>query len=93
MASRNSGSRVVIMAVTGILATIGVGTIYLPFIADRDKVRGLHEEGELDERAKREYEQILRQMNQDTASGGSEQQNTPPPRPSNSMWSRLKRNS
>ena len=98
MAARNSGSRVVLMAVTGTLAAIGVGTIYLPFIADKDKVRGLHEESEMDERSRREYEAMLRQMganNNGVAEGGgapaAEQQ--PPPRQSNSMWSRLKRNS
>ncbi len=32
------------VAVGGMVATIGIGTIYLPFFADRDKMRGLHEE-------------------------------------------------
>lgn len=32
------------MAVAGTVGFVGVGSIYLPFIADRDKLRGLHEE-------------------------------------------------
>mmetsp|Transcript_11659 Transcript_11659/g.22346 ORF Transcript_11659/g.22346 Transcript_11659/m.22346 type:complete len:93 (-) Transcript_11659:100-378(-) len=92
MAGRNSGTRVVVMAVTGTLAAIGVGTIYLPFIADKDKIRGLHEESDVDERSKREYEAMLRQMGQQQG-GGEEVAENPPPRQSNSMWSRLKRSS
>ena len=41
---RSSGSKVVIAAVTATLTAVGIGTIYLPFIADRDKMRGMHEE-------------------------------------------------
>ena len=44
MAARSSGSKVVSIAVAATVAAVGVGTIYLPFIADRDKMRGLHEE-------------------------------------------------
>lgn len=92
--ARNSGSRVVVMAVTGTLAAIGVGTIWLPFIADKDKVRGLHEESELDDRSRREYEAMLRQMQQQGEGGAATPETPPPPaRQSNSMWSRLKRNS
>ena len=42
--ARTSGSRLVATAVAGTVAAVGIGTIYLPFIADRDKMRGLHEE-------------------------------------------------
>jgi flagellar basal body-associated protein FliL len=44
MAARSSGSRVVSIAIAGTVAAVGVGTIYLPFFADKDKLRGLHEE-------------------------------------------------
>lgn len=91
MASRNSGTRVVVMAVTGTLAAIGVGTVYLPFIADKDKVRGLHEESEMDERSKQEYEAMVRQMGAQQAPADKAAEQPPPPRQSNSMWSRLKR--
>ena len=93
MASRNSGSRVVVMAVTGTLAALGIGTIYLPFVADKDKVRGLHEESDLDERSRREYEQMMRQMGGPPPQEAAAEQQQPPPRQSNSMWSRLKRSS
>lgn len=100
--SRNSGSRVVIVMASGIIATLGVGTIWLPFVADKDKVRGLHEEsdGGMDERSRREYEAMLRQMNggpatdAGAAAAAAAQEDAPPPPParqSNSMWSRLKR--
>lgn len=33
------------MAAVGATATaLGIGVVYLPFVADRDKMRGLHEE-------------------------------------------------
>ena len=91
--ARNSGSRVVVMAVTGTLAAIGVGTIWLPFVADKDKVRGLHEESELDDRSRREYEAMVRQMQQGEGGAAPLEMPPPPARQSNSMWSRLKRNS
>jgi len=31
-------------AVGGMATFLGIGVIYLPFVADRDKMRGLHEE-------------------------------------------------
>ena len=43
-AARSSGSKVVIAAVTATLTMVGIGSIYLPFFADRDKIRGMHEE-------------------------------------------------
>ena len=42
--ARSSGSKVVIAAVTATLTMVGIGSIYLPFFADRDKIRGMHEE-------------------------------------------------
>ena len=44
MHARSSGSKLVATAVVGIVGALGIGTIYLPFVADRDKMRGLHEE-------------------------------------------------
>ncbi len=34
------------IAVAMTVTALGVGTIYLPFVADRDKLRGLFEEGD-----------------------------------------------
>lgn len=42
--ARSSGSKLVIGAVAGTLGFVGLSTIYLPFFADRDTIRGLHEE-------------------------------------------------
>jgi hypothetical protein len=43
-ASRSSGSKLVAAAVAGTFTVVGIETIYLPFFADRDAIRGLHEE-------------------------------------------------
>ena len=43
MAARSSGNKVVISAVGAMVAALGIGTAS-PFILDRDKLRGLHEE-------------------------------------------------
>jgi hypothetical protein len=77
------------LAVGGIVAALGVGTIYLPFIADKDRVRGLHEEGDLTPSEKREYEQMLKAMGRELP----EHQQTPAAKKSiptkNSMWKRM----
>lgn len=44
MAHRVSGSKAVFAAVAGTVGAVCIGAIYVPFIADRDKLRGLHEE-------------------------------------------------
>lgn len=43
-AARASGSKLVIAAVTATVTMVGIGSVYLPFFADRDKIRGMHEE-------------------------------------------------
>ena len=60
--SRTDGRKLVALAVTATISAIGIGTIYLPFIADRDKLRGLFEEGEqaMPEGARREIQRILK---------------------------------
>jgi hypothetical protein len=42
--ARSSGSKLVVAAVVGTFSAVGIGTIYLPFFADRDEIRGMHEE-------------------------------------------------
>jgi hypothetical protein len=44
MAARTSGNKIVMAAVGATVSAVGIGTIYLPFVADKDKMRGLHEE-------------------------------------------------
>lgn len=34
----------VVAAVAATFSAVGIGTIYLPFFADRDQIRGMHEE-------------------------------------------------
>lgn len=44
MAHRVSGNKAVVAAVAGTIGAVCIGAIYVPFIADRDKLRGMHEE-------------------------------------------------
>lgn len=98
MAARKSGTAMVTVAVTATLATLGFTAIYLPFVADRDKVRGLHEESDVDPRARREYEEMIRQHNlqqaqqqQQTVQQQAQQQQVSNIPTSNSMWARMNR--
>lgn len=84
-AVRRSGSAMVAVAVAATVTAVGVGTIYLPFIADKDHIRGLHEEGEISAADRREYERVLSQIG-----GQNPSPNRKPSRPmSNSMWQRM----
>ena len=92
MASRNSGSKVVVAAVSLTVAALGVGTVYLPFIADKDRIRGMDEEGEMYNSERREYERALQQMAEQAGKGrphvaGAPAGNSMPT--SNSMWARM----
>lgn len=62
MARGQSGKQLVTFAVAATIGAIGIGTIYLPFMADRDKLRGLFEEGEeaIPEGARREIRDIMK---------------------------------
>ena len=59
MAHKADGRRVVAAAVTGITAMIGVSVIWLPFMSDRDKLRGMAEDENMTEE---ERFQMMRQM-------------------------------
>jgi hypothetical protein len=50
------------------VSALGVGTIYLPFIADRDKLRGLFEEGDdaVPEGARRQLMAMAKQEAEET---------------------------
>ena len=88
MAARNSGSKMVFAAVAATVAAVGVGTIYLPFIADKDRIRGLNEESDMTAGEKREYQEMMRKMGggQMPPSDSEEKRSLPS---SNSMWSRM----
>jgi len=60
--SRTDGRKLVAVAGTAIVGALGFATIYLPFVADRDKLRGLFEEGEesIPEGARREIQAIMK---------------------------------
>jgi hypothetical protein len=86
----SSGTKVVIACVTATLATVGIGSIYLPFIADRDRIRGMHEEGDLSPSERREYDRMMRQYRQDMMQQQPSESNpTFPKMPSNSVWQRM----
>jgi hypothetical protein len=81
-----SGSKMVAAAVTLTLTAVGVGTIYLPFFADKDRLRGLSEEGDMRAAEKAEYERALREMGQASPPEDNQRRSVPT---SNSMWTRI----
>lgn len=60
--SRTDGRKLVALAAAATVGALGIGTIYLPFVADRDKLRGLFEEGEdsIPEGARREIQAMAK---------------------------------
>jgi flagellar basal body-associated protein FliL len=98
-----SGTKLVLIAVTTTLTALGIATIYLPFYADRDKLRGMHEEADanLSEKERREIAMLMAQMHEQQNAG---QPNSPQQfddssrfaeraRKDNSMWARMKQSS
>ena len=90
------------MAFGGIVAVLGVANIYLPYMADRDKLRGMFEEDDMPEEAKRELDMMMRveqaamqaksSSNQEGADGDGGSGNEPTRKGPNSMWKNLRRN-
>eukprot|EP00934_Nitzschia_sp_Nitz4_P000528 Nitzschia sp. Nitz4//scaffold3_size479765//389306//389584//NITZ4_000166-RA/size479765-processed-gene-1.541-mRNA-1//-1//CDS//3329550956//528//frame0 len=92
MAARSSGSKVVSAAVAATCAAIGIGVIYLPFIADRDKMRGLHEEAAPPTSAMLAQE-IKKLQAEGLLKGEDEEIGAPPKRQSlapGSMWGKFR---
>lgn len=89
MAARNNGSKMVIAAVSLTLTAVGVGTIYLPFIADKDKIRGLDEDGGVSSEQKQQYENMMRELQAQRQNDNMNQTNGELKTPSNSMWKRM----
>ncbi|KAL3794001.1 hypothetical protein ACHAW5_006738 [Stephanodiscus triporus] len=79
--SRTDGRKLVGIAVAMTVTALGVGTIYLPFVADRDKLRGLFEEGDdaVPEGARRQMKAMAKveaeEMERQLRSRGEQQQN------------------
>lgn len=78
-------------AVAGTLGVVGLSTIYLPFFADRDAIRGLNEEEApptsqmlMQEIRKLQEEGVLR--GDDEEIGGGEKQPDPKAKVPGSMW-------
>mmetsp|Transcript_10565 Transcript_10565/g.16194 ORF Transcript_10565/g.16194 Transcript_10565/m.16194 type:complete len:80 (+) Transcript_10565:142-381(+) len=67
------GRKVVMIATTLTLTAVGIAQIYLPFYADRDKIRGMSEEEDMPAEAKRQMELQRKMMleNQSDTNGGS----------------------
>jgi hypothetical protein len=66
-AAARSGSALVVGIVGLTLGALGIGTVYLPYIADKDKLRGMNEESEASATGALEYERAIREM---SMSGG-----------------------
>jgi hypothetical protein len=62
-----SGSTLVVGIVGLTVGALGIGTVYLPYIADKDKLRGMNEESEASAIEALEYERAIREM---SMSGG-----------------------
>jgi hypothetical protein len=80
---RTSGKKVISLAVAGTLGMTGIATIYLPFVADRDAMRGMDEDGGMDKKQREEMQRYLRN------SGVGQEKEAKAP---GSMWSNLRKN-
>ena len=84
-------------ALSATVLAVGMGAIYLPFIADKDRLRGLNEESDMTPSDKREYEKLLREMKgsgtgmRQLSQQQEQGQEVPQRRKpfSNSMWKRM----
>jgi hypothetical protein len=57
--SRVDGKKIVAVVTAVTVAAVAVGEVWLPYIADRDKVRGLFEEDDVPEGARKEMEELI----------------------------------
>lgn len=91
--ARTDGRKIVAMAFGATTLAIGIGQIYLPYIADRDKLRGLFEEEDMPMQARKEMEMMMMKERQELQ---KQQQDQPPTKErsgnSGSMWSNMRRN-
>lgn len=95
MSTRMNGSKMVVAAVVATVTALGIGTVYVPFFADKDKLRGMHEDGDggLSERERREYEKYLAHIQEQRSGSSIPHDDRPPPDrgmpKGNNMWSRI----
>ena len=60
---RTDGKKIVAVATAATVAAVALGQIWLPYIADRDKVRGLFEEDGVPDGARQEMEELMKSNN------------------------------
>ena len=85
--ARVDGKKIVGLAFGAIAGAIGLGQIYLPYIADRDKLRGMFEEEDMPDQAKKEMDMMMRT---EIAAAEARQQGQGK-NGAGSMWSKLRR--
>jgi hypothetical protein len=90
-AARSSGSKLVTAAVAGTVGVVGFSTIYLPFFADRDAIRGLHEEQAPPTSAM--LVQEIKKLQQEGILKGDEEETEEPPKAKapGSMWKNFRK--
>lgn len=49
ISNKADGKRVVAAVFTGMVAMVGIGVVWLPYISDRDKIRGMAEDENMTE--------------------------------------------
>ena len=81
------GRKLVAVAATATVAAVGFAQIYLPFMADRDKLRGLNEEEYMPPQAKKEMEAMMSKMKAEQQAAKEDPSGTN----AGSMWSNMKR--
>lgn len=74
---RVDGRKIVAIATLSTVSVVGFAQIYLPFWADRDKIRGMAEEEDMPAAARREMERAMEQERQQQQAG--------------SMWKNMKK--
>lgn len=92
-AGRTSGSKLVVAVVGGMIGMVGLGTIYLPFMADRDQLRGMDEDGGMNKKAKKEYEQMMRMQQQQQSSSAASTTEGGGGVAAGSMWKNMRKTS
>ena len=94
--SRTDGKKIVGIAFAGIAGAIGIAQIWLPYIADKDKLRGLFEEEDMPVQARRELDMIMKaeiaavEAQQQSQNGSTKKLEGGGPN-RGSMWSNLRR--
>mmetsp|Transcript_16223 Transcript_16223/g.19813 ORF Transcript_16223/g.19813 Transcript_16223/m.19813 type:complete len:95 (+) Transcript_16223:112-396(+) len=92
--SRIDGRKLVSLAFGGTLAALAIGQVYLPYIADKDKIRGLFEEEDMPSQAKREMKMILKEERKSQGSGNNQGETNEGMRNGpGSMWKNFRRSS